>query len=119
MIISTVHCPLSGILGDFKKYTASAIAKELKSWYESRSGWILDLFGEVAEGLERVRNYKVWQDGNHPEILYKKKFINQKLEYLHYNPVMDEIVSRPEDYLYSSARDYYCNEIGLLELDFT
>jgi putative transposase len=118
MIISTADRPLSGILRDFKKYTASAITKELKSCYESRSGWILDLFGEVAEGLERVRNYKVWQDGNHPEILYKKKFINQKLEYLHYNPVMDEIVSRPEDYLYSSARDYYCNENGLLELDF-
>jgi hypothetical protein len=95
----------------------STITKELKSCYESRSGWILDLFGEVAESLERVRNCKVWQDGNHPEILNKKKFINQKLEYLHYNPVMDEIVSRPEDYLYSSARDYYCNEKGLLELN--
>jgi putative transposase len=68
------------------------------------------------EGLKRVRNYKVWQDGNHPEILNKKKFINQKLEYIHYDPVIDEIVSRPEDYLYSSARDYYCNQKGLLEL---
>jgi hypothetical protein len=47
---------------------------------------ILDLFAEVAEGQESVRNYKVWQDGNHPEILNKKKFINQKLEYLHTIP---------------------------------
>jgi putative transposase len=118
MIISTADRPLSGILRDFKKYTASAVAKELKSNHESRSGWILDLFGGVAEGLERVRNYKVWQDGNHPVRLRSNKFINQKLDYLHWNPVVDEIVAKPEDYVYSSVRDYYCNEKGMLELSY-
>jgi REP element-mobilizing transposase RayT len=118
MIISTSGMSLSSIMRDFKKYTASALVKEIKSDFESRKGWMLDLFGEVADGLERVRNFKVWQDGNHPELLYKKKFTEQKLEYLHYNPVQAEIVSKPEDYLYSSARDYYCDEKGLLEIDF-
>jgi len=30
----------------------------------------------------------------------------QKLDYLHYNPVEAEIVDEPENYVYSSARDY-------------
>src|SRR5688572_3018336 len=99
MINSTVDKPLSSIMRDFKKFTASALIKEINSPYESRRDWILELFGTVAERLERVRNYKVWQDGTHPELLYANKFINQKLDYLHYNPVVDEIVENPQDYL--------------------
>ncbi len=39
------------------------------------------------------------------------------LDYIHNNPVESGIVSRPEDYQYSSARDY-CGEKGLIEIDF-
>ena len=101
---------------DFKKFTASAMLKEINSPYESRRDWILELFGQVAERLERVRNYKVWQDGNHPKLSYSNKFIQHKLNYIHENPVAAEFVQNPQDYLYSSARDYYCDEKGLLEV---
>ena len=30
----------------------------------------------------------------------------QKLNYIHNNPVVDKIVEKPEDYLFSSARNY-------------
>ncbi|OXA74201.1 hypothetical protein B0A56_12845, partial [Flavobacterium columnare NBRC 100251 = ATCC 23463] len=30
----------------------------------------------------------------------------QKLEYIHHNPVKDKIVDLPEDYYFSSARNY-------------
>ena len=116
MIISTVDKTLSSIMRDFKKFTASQLLKEIDSPYESRRDWMLELFGQVAERLERARNYKVWQDGNHPELLYSNKFIEQKLNYLHENPVAAEIVENPGDYLYSSARDYYCDRKGLLEV---
>ena len=116
MIASSMGNPLSSIMRDFKKFTASAILKEMRNPYESRRSWALTLFGEVAENLERVPNYKVWQDGNHPELLYSNKFINQKLDYVHYNPVVEEIVRNPEDYLFSSARDYYCDVRGLLDV---
>jgi putative transposase len=39
------------------------------------------------------------------------------LDYLHDNPVMDEIVDEPEEYRFSSARDYYSNKKGYLEVD--
>jgi putative transposase len=33
--------------------------------------------------------------------------MHQKLDYTHNNPVEAGVVEKPEDYLYSSARDYY------------
>ena len=46
-----------------------------------------------------------------------KKFILQKLDYIHENPVRAEIVANPVDYLYNSARDY-AGEKGLVDIDF-
>jgi hypothetical protein len=93
------------------------LVKTIEHIHESRKGWILDLFSTVADHLKRVKNYKVWQDGNHPEILTSAKFTRQKLDYLHDNPVTDEIVDEPEEYRFSSARDYYSNKKGYLEVD--
>jgi putative transposase len=42
--------------------------------------------------------------------------INERLDYLHNNPVKAGIVYKPEDYVYSSAIDYYTNQKGLIEL---
>ena len=53
-----------------------------------------------------VQNFKFWQDGSYIEVLYSYDFYIQKLDYIHNNPVVSEIVEKPEDYLYSSARDY-------------
>jgi putative transposase len=35
------------------------------------------------------------------------KILHQKLDFIHYNPLVAGLVEKPEDYLYSSARDYY------------
>jgi len=39
----------------------------------------------------------------------------QKLEYIHMNPVEAGFVEKAEDYVYSSARDFYGRK-GLIEL---
>lgn len=36
----------------------------------------------------------------------------EKMEYIHNNPVAEEIVAEPEHYLYSSAGDYYYGKKG-------
>jgi hypothetical protein len=41
----------------------------------------------------------------------------QKLDYIHLNPVRAGIVSKPTDYIYSSAGDYYLNKKGLIQID--
>ncbi len=44
-------------------------------------------------------------------------FSQEKLKYMHENPVKAGIVEKPKDYLCSSARDYYGVK-GLIEIDF-
>ncbi len=63
-------------------------------------------FEDVCKHLKRDQKYKVWKDGYHAEILYSRKFLLQKLHYIHNNPVKARIVDNPEHYLFSSARNY-------------
>ena len=50
--------------------------------------------------------YQFWQQHNQPIELYNAGLAEQKLRYIHNNPVKSGFVDRPEDYLYSSARSY-------------
>ncbi len=97
---------LSDILRDFKSYTSKKITELIKEEYESRSKWMLEIFSKACKHLKRDQNYKVWQDGNQAKIIYSNSFFYEKLEYIHNNPVKELIVERPEDYLFSSARNY-------------
>lgn len=97
---------LSDIIRDFKKYTSKKIIQNIKEEPESRREWLLDLFSKACVHLKRDQEYKVWQDGYHAEEISSNKFIYQKLNYIHENPVKDKIVEKPEDYIFSSARNY-------------
>ena len=65
------------------------------------------------------QNHKVWQDGYHAELVETNWFIKQKVNYIHNNPVKDKIVSLPEDYYFSSARNYAGleNDLEVILLD--
>ncbi len=97
---------LTDILRDFKKFTSKKIIKQIKEEPESRREWVLDLFKKYCENLKRNQTYKVWQDGNHAEVIYSNKFFDQKINYIHQNTVENMIVCNAEDYLFSSARNY-------------
>jgi REP element-mobilizing transposase RayT len=97
---------LSDILRDFKKYTSKAIIRQIMTEPESRRDWMLEYFKKAGEHQHRINNYKFWQDGNHPEEINSNKFFYEKLDYIHNNPVDELIVERPEDYFFSSARNY-------------
>ncbi|MES2703513.1 MAG: transposase [Bacteroidota bacterium] len=102
---------LSDTLRDFKKFTATVIVDAIRSnKSESRKNWLLWL-------LEQNGAIHFWQEGNHPEEIITHKFFEQKLNYIHMNPVRAGIADRPEDYRYSSARDY-CNIKGLIGLAY-
>ncbi len=89
---------LSDILRDFKKYTSKKIVQQIIEEPESRREWMLSLLKHYCEHLKRHQKFKLWQDGNHAEIIYSNKFFDQKLNYIHQNPVEDMIVSNAEDY---------------------
>ena len=97
---------LSDIMRDFKTFTSKQIIDNIINEPESRREWLLELFRKACEHLQRAQEFKVWQDGYHAEIIETPKFMYQKLNYIHNNPVADKIVEKPEDYLFSSARNY-------------
>ena len=97
---------LSDIIRDFKKFTSSALIKEYKNGIESRRDRLLDVFRVGGDKQKKKSIHQVWQYNNHAEELSGGKFTFSKINYIHYNPVEAGLVSRPEHYEYSSARDY-------------
>ncbi len=116
MIISSENGNLSEIMRDFKRFTARKIIKEMEIINESRREWLLEAFHIAGKDLKRIKAFKVWKDGNHPKCIMTNYFLDQKLTYIHYNPVENEMVDEPEDYIYSSARDYVGRK-GLLKIE--
>jgi REP element-mobilizing transposase RayT len=107
---------LSNILRDFKKFTSKEIVSAIQeNPQESRKNWMLNRFEFAGRYDNKITNYKFWQEGNEAKEIHTNYFLEQKLNYIHNNPVKAEIVARPEDYLFSSARDY-AGEKGLLEV---
>ena len=100
----------SNILRDFKRYTSKQIMNAVKeNQHESRKEWLINQF-VTKEGT------RFWRSDNRPIELWSNKVIDEKLNYLHNNPVEEGLVIRPEDYVYSSAIDY-AGEKGLVDVD--
>jgi len=107
---------LSPIIRDFKKFTAKKIIKEFNIVGESRRKWILSKLEFAGKRLKRISKYKFWKDDNHAILLYNNRIIEQKLNYIHNNPVKAMLVESPEHYIFSSAKDY-CGDKGLVDVE--
>lgn len=108
---------LSDILRDFKKFTNKKILNEVVTGAESRKKWMLNQFEFAGKYNPKIKDYKFWQDGNEAKEIYTPEFLQQKVDYIHMNPVVAEIVDEPHYYRYSSAIDYSGGK-GLLDVIF-
>lgn len=97
---------LSDVMRDFKKYTSKRIIQSITEIAESRRDWLLNHFEYAGRYNPKIKNYKFWQEGLHPIELLTIKFITQKINYIHQNPVVAGMVFRAEDYALSSAAQY-------------
>jgi len=106
------------VMRDMKKFTSLAISRELKKDNEKL---LLHIFKNAAKHERGARNFKIWQNEYHPQIIYSAKVCRQKLEYMHNNPLRKGFVKNQECWFYSSARNYLLGKndalpIELLEL---
>ncbi len=106
---------LSSVLRDLKKFTAVKFLEAIQQEDESRKDWLLYLFAYFARKHARNSKYQVWAHSNAPIELRSPDFVNQKLQYIHFNPVKAGYVQQPEAYLYSSASNYVLGE-GVFEV---
>ncbi len=119
LIISTREgYDLADIIRDMKKYTSKQLIKAIReNPKESRKKWMLGIFHKAGESNSNNKYYQFWRQDNRPIEIYSNAAIDQKLNYLHNNPVKAGFVENPEDYVYSSAKDY-AGEKSLLDIEF-
>jgi putative transposase len=106
---------LSDILRDMKKHKSKEIIFAIENEDESRREWMLSIFGLAGKTNSSNKDFQVWQHDNHAVELYTSKFMIEKLDYLHNNPVRSGMVDKAEDYIYSSARRYMDIE-GMIDI---
>lgn len=104
---------VSDIMRDYKKFTSVRLIRQAR--VEQNELW-LKKFEEFGEKKGRSQ-HKVWQDSYWDKNVYSPHFLRQKLNYIHRNPVRADLVKNPEDYPYSSYRNYVNGDDTLIEVD--
>jgi REP element-mobilizing transposase RayT len=108
---------LQDTVRDFKKYTSVRIIKSIKvNPFESRKDWMLNLFSDAGSNSNKHLKFLFWQKNFHPIDVTSNYLMEQKLNYIHQNPVKAGFVSEPHHYVYSSAIDYYGGK-GLIDVE--
>ncbi|MEZ5084315.1 MAG: transposase [Bacteroidales bacterium] len=95
------------LIGDLKRFTSKAIVKAIiENPKESRKEWLIEQFEKAGSKSSNVKKYQFWRHDNKPIEFWSNKVIDEKVNYIHNNPVEEGLAFRPEDYIYSSAIDY-------------
>lgn len=119
MITTKLNHHPSDVLRDLKKFTSKKIIASIENedLPESRRRWMLWIFRQAGQNNSKNQIYQFRQQDNYPIEIFSKRFIDQKLTYIHLNPVKAGFVDEPWHYRYSSARDYMTSQKGLLEIE--
>ena len=118
MIIGSHGEKLENIMRDMKRHTSATLRNAIQTNpAESRKEWMLWLMERAGKKNSNNTDFRLWQQDNHPLELTTPAMAHQKLNYLHYNPVEAGFVEKPEDYLYSSAIDYYTDRNGKIAIE--
>ena len=108
---------LENIMRDMKKFTSIEIIHTIeKSSIESRKEWMIKLFKAFGKANSNNVKFQFWQQDNHPIELCNNKEMEQKLNYIHENPVAHGFTNTAECYDWSSAVDY-AGGAGLIEIE--
>jgi len=104
---------LKKAVSSIKSYSAKQIIKQLKADNEYD---ILKIFELYKMKYKTDRKYQIWQEGYHPQEIVDDKMYQNKIHYVHYNPVKAGYVNDICDWEFSSAGDYYRRVRGSIEL---
>lgn len=117
LIFRSTNGDPSGLLRDFKGFTAKQMIKEIEeNPQESRKEWLLWMMEKAGKKKSNVSKRQFWQQHNKPIELWSDNVIKQKIDYIHYNPVEQGFVTDPVEWKYSSARNYV-DDHTILKID--
>ena len=116
MIIGSNKDKLEDIMRDMKRHTSEKLKEAIKSNpVESRRecppdpvrAGMLWMMENAGKKNSNNINFQLWHQDNHPIELTDDRHCHSTLDYIHENPDLVGIVEKAEDYLYSSARNYF------------
>jgi len=114
-IHAVVHADdLSRVMADLKKFTAGKLLDQLAS---ERRTWLLDLLAAGKAEHKTRSTWQLWQEGYHPQAIYSDQTMQQKIEYIHANPVRRGWVASAEHWRYSSAHEWLAGSLPVLQCD--
>jgi len=109
---------IQDIVRDFKKFTAFKIIQAIReNPRESRKSWMLETFRKNGLKNGNNKHFQFWKQDYHPVELDANYLMDQRLDYVHNNPVTAGFVNDPNAWIYSSARDY-TGINGLIEIGY-
>ena len=93
---------------DFKRFTTPEIVKAIENERDPRREWMIRQFENFGKSLKKIERFHLWEncssplhiDCGQPQLLF------DRIGHIHENPIRERIVDLPENYLFSSARDY-------------
>jgi len=97
-----LHKPIS----EFRSFTGHKLAGLMDN--NCPTSWLTI----TRTAAESDRERRIWQSGWHAEAVVHQDFLEQKLSYMHNNPVRAGFVALPEHWVHSSARLWLLGERG-------
>jgi len=94
---------LSDWIRDYKSYTAKKLLELVETnQHESRKEWMIYMFRYFAKASKQNKEFMFWQKTSHPTEIFTANAMQQKIEYIHNNPLRAGIVTNAAFYKYSS-----------------
>jgi REP element-mobilizing transposase RayT len=103
---------ISDIMRDIKKYSAWDIMEEIEKFDKN----LVEVFTNAAKSYPSQKR-KFWMQRFDDQVIRNEKMFWVKLHYIHNNPVEADLADKPEDYKYSSSRNYMCKDHSVLFVD--
>lgn len=105
---------LSNAMRDFKRHTARQIIRQHQT--ENIKN-ILNLLRKANN--DKNQNFKVWESHYDARDIFSVEFLEQKMNYIHYNPCQPhwKLADLPEEYPWSSAQFYLAGKPAIISID--
>lgn len=107
----------------FKFYAYALMPNHVHLLIELSSTSVSKIIQSVNTGFAAYFNNKYERSGHlfqgrfFSAIVQKKNYLLEVTRYIHLNPVRSELVSKPEEYIYSSYKHYIHSNNGLIDVD--
>jgi putative transposase len=103
------------LIGEPDRGTPSTVMQMLKQRVSHK---LRDSHGQVALPSQEGELQQFWQPRFYDFNVFTDKKKNEKLEYMHHNPMLRGLVAHPRDWPWSSWSNYARKGEGLIAVDF-